>query len=220
MAKLSPDEAAKRDAEIRKRDEEDRRAQQDAWRQGMLARAGMPDRLCGHLAAALATTKSHPWAKVLAKFEKRRGDGLLASVLGDYGTGKSQLGVALIHGAIEAGLSAKFVYGYEILDAVMDLFRGKKGKVDAVLAPLLEPQTLVIDEVNRGASEHDIRYLQRVVCKRFDKQRDTLLLSNERVGDFKELVGPRIVSRMHECGGIVEADWPSFRGPKKGAHHA
>jgi hypothetical protein len=44
--------------------------------------------------------------------------------------------------------------------------------------------------------------------------RDTIMISNETPEKMLAQVGPSIEDRMRECGGIIECNWPSFRGAK------
>ena len=79
----------------------------------------------------------------------------------------------------------------------------------------IHPQLLVIDEAQeRGESDWESRMLTHVVDKRYFLQRDTLLISNLKLDEFKASIGTSICSRLIETGGAILADWPSFRGPQ------
>ncbi len=173
--------------------------------------ASIPLRLARSIEESLQLTQAHDWRRKLDKLTNQLGTGFLYSILGTYGTGKSQLGTALAWKACET-TTALFIHAPELFDTIKDVFRGDDGDtVREQLQRFIKPRLLVIDEVNQGLTEADIRYLHRVICQRYDDMTDTLLISNENKPNFQKLVGDRIISRMVECGGVIEATWPSFR---------
>lgn len=192
-------------------EEPDATAQRRVIAQSLLDHGLIPQRLRRHLDAAEQTTADHPWRQALDRLRVRSKGDFLGALLGGYGTGKSQLGAALVAGFARDCRPALFVYASDLFDRIKDVFRLEEGTVQRVVSEFVKPDLLVVDEVNHGLSEADIRYLHRVVCKRYDKERSTVLISNEKPERFAELVGPRVTSRMQECGGIVVCDWPSFR---------
>lgn len=172
--------------------------------------ANLPLRLASKLQDALLTSDDHPWKQRLTMLESRIGQGFLYAIAGGYGIGKSQLGAVLAFRATEK-VSAMLIYAADLFDSIKDVYRSDEGTVAAQLAKFIKPRLLVIDEVNASLTEADIRYLHRVVCLRYDNMTDTLLITNETKANFQALVGDRVCSRMVECGGIISADWPSFR---------
>jgi DNA replication protein DnaC len=194
------------------REEQERAASQQA--EMTIARrrgAGIPLRLSRNIEESLQTPTGKPWRQKLDKLSSEIGTGFLYSLIGTYGTGKSQLGTALAWKAC-ATTTALFIHAPELFDTIKDVFRGDDGDtVRQQLQRFITPKLLVIDEVNQGLTPADIRYLHRVICQRYDDMTDTLLISNETKPNFQTLVGDRVVSRMIECGGIIEANWPSFR---------
>lgn len=173
--------------------------------------ANIPTRLARSIEAAMQTSEAHGWQKKLSLIVGKLGTGFLFGLIGTYGVGKSQLGSVLVHRACES-MTSLYIHAPDLFDTVKDVFRSDDGDtVREQLKRFIAPKLLVIDEVNQGLSEADIRYLHRVVCQRYDDMSDTLLISNESKADFQKLVGDRVVSRMIETGGIMEADWSSFR---------
>lgn len=174
----------------------------------------IPIRLTENMPVALATPANHGWSKRIDLLSSKLGEGFLYAIVGTYGAGKSQLGATLAYKACEI-TTALFIHAPALFDTIKDVFRSDEGDtVSEKLQRFIDPKLLVIDEVNQGLSEADIRYLHRVICQRYDDMTDTLLISNETKPNFQNLVGDRVVSRMIECGGIIEADWPSFRAKK------
>lgn len=212
---------------LRPRTPEDEQKQQEAEkarqeaikageRQKRIAAANLPLRLMEKRNLANKLPASHGWKQRLSFLQSRiekPGEGCLFALIGGYGCGKSQLGVMLAHAVTESATSL-FVYAAELTDSIKDVYRSDAGTVIGQMDKFIKPRLLVIDEVNAGLSEADVKYLQRIVCRRYDDLTDTLLLSNETKADFQAIVGDRITSRMIEAGGIIEADWPSFRKAK------
>lgn len=180
--------------------------------------AKIPLRLSRNIDESLQTDEKHEWKKKYRRIEVEIGTGFLFGLLGGYGTGKSQMGATLVHQACQTQ-TAMFIHAPELFDTIKDVFRGDDGDtVRQQLQKFISPKLLVIDEVNQGLTEADIRYLHRVICQRYDDVTDTLLISNENKENFQRLVGDRITSRMIECGGIIDANWPSFRTKRTKVH--
>lgn len=205
----TPEEEQKALAEIQAREVAIKR--QERW--GRIRKANLPPRLMKNMEAALQLPNSHGWKQRLNYLKSRieqPGQGHLYAIIGGYGTGKSQLGACLAYSVTETA-PAIFAYAADLGDSIKDVYRSSAGTVIGQMDKFITPRLLVIDEVNAGLSEADIRYLQRIVCHRYDHMTATVLLSNELKPSFQALVGDRVVSRMVEDGGIIEANWPSFR---------
>lgn len=179
-------------------------------RNAMLVDSFVPPRLIKSLTTI---DKGGAWGNRLAVLSSKLGQGFTHALIGINGTGKSQMGVALIAEAIDQGMPSRFIHAPELMDSIKDVYRADDGStVQDQLKRYFMPKLLVIDEVNTTSmTEADIRYLHRIVCRRYDDMTDTLLISNDKKQDFQKLVGDRVVSRMIETGGIIEANWPSFR---------
>ncbi len=81
-----------------------------------------------------------------------------------------------------------------------------------VLKKFSEPHLLVIDEAQvRGNTPFEDRTLTDLVDRRYGMQRDTLIISNLTRAELPKAMGPSIISRLHECGDVIECNWPSFR---------
>ena len=53
--------------------------------------------------------------------------------------------------------------------------------------------------------------LYELLNHRYNDLTDTLLISNQDVRQAELSLGPAIVSRLRETGGIIQADWASYR---------
>lgn len=179
-------------------------------RNGLLVDSHVPPRLIKSLGSV---SKRSSWGERLDNLAGKLGSGFLYGLIGINGTGKSQMGVALIVAAIEKDITARFIHAPELMDSIKDVYRADDGStVQEQLKQYFSPKLLVIDEVNQSAmTEADVRYLHRIICRRYDDMTDTLLISNDTKPVFQKLIGDRVVSRMIETGGIIECTWPSFR---------
>lgn len=192
-----------REFEIAER--EHRSRSYEAW-----AQAFVPKRHQRQVSADSTT----PWGQKLNALIGRLGSGFLIAILGDRGTGKTQLGAELIryhvwHSASESGL---YIRAADIFMAIKECYK-KDGPTERdQLAQFIGPALLVIDEAHeRGETEWENRLLTYVIDRRYGDVHDTLLVSNQEPDAFKVSIGHSIYSRLIETGGLVECDWPSFR---------
>lgn len=162
------------------------------------------------------------------------GTGATACIIGPRGTGKTQLATEIARRvnrhkcdqwrkrrehahSWEPSPQAVYVHVMEIFMAIKatyqsDATQGERQSLDR----FIRPRVLVIDEVQeRGETDWENRMLTYILDKRYQQGRDTLLLANMKPTDIQDKLGASIVSRMQETGGIVECNWPSFRGGAK-----
>jgi DNA replication protein DnaC len=179
--------------------------------------------VCGsrHDRAAI-TSGSQPWSDKLDAIKNKLGTGFLIALLGERGTGKTQMAVELMRHlvfrvwpATEAGTPAAYTSAQEFFLSLRAAYRKSGPSEIEQMAPYVAPDLLVIDEAQeRGETEWEQRMLAYVCDKRYFFGLDTLLISNLTPEAFKASIGPSIYSRLIETGGVVVADWPSFRRPQ------
>lgn len=125
-------------------------------------------------------------------------------LLGPVGTGKSQAGALLIGDAIRAGYTALAVNVPDWVGLVMHDYRDTEGDTEHEhIQRLIEPDLLLLDDLGSSTSKSNSvenRLLTRVIAKRYDLQRPTILTSNLKAkGEFSELesaMGFRAFSRV------------------------
>ena len=162
--------------------------------------------------------------RYLADFPLVDGKGLLLT--GDTGVGKTHLIVALLKGLIEKGAEGLFLDYQELLKRIQSSYEPTALTAERhVMRPALEAEVLVMDDLgaNRVSEwvEDTINYL---LNHRYTEKKVTLLtanLSSERLGgapgnrftrpSFEERLGPRVASRLHEMGRIVEITAEDYR---------
>lgn len=130
-------------------------------------------------------------------------EGKNAILSGPSGTGKSHLAIAIAYRAIQHGYAARFV-GADLL--IAELSRAAvKGRLDAALAPYLEPHVLIIDELGYLSHAADAaNVLYRVVNERYLHRRPILMTTNKPLaawgdvvhdGDLAEAILDRLLER-------------------------
>lgn len=162
------------------------------------------------------------WYEIVRESRAKLGTGMLLAYVGPRGTGKSKAAVSVVKQACliadrrgeTTRRPALYTKTMELFLDVRAAFNKEQAERDAV-RPFIECGLLVMDEVQeRGGTEWEDRILNYVIDKRYDFQRDTILITNLTTGEFAENVGASIVSRMVEKGKVHTFNIPSFRKPK------
>ena len=135
----------------------------------------------------------------------------ILSLVGGRGTGKTRL-------AIEVARRVDAI-GTEYLTA-MDVFLGLQASYRkdsseselSILKKLGSKRILIIDEVQeRGNTEWEDRILTHLIDKRYGAMLPTILIANLKPEELSVRLGPSIMDRMHEGGGLLEVTGQSFR---------
>jgi DNA replication protein DnaC len=155
-----------------------------------------------------------PWGEKLAALQGRLGQGVLVGLVGNRGAGKTQMGVELMKAATAAGRSALFRTAMELLMRFKASYRKDAEESElSILRAHRRPSLLVIDEIaRRGETDWENGMLFELLNQRYADMTDTILTANQSPAEFESSIGPSLSSRMQEGGGIIECDWPSFRG--------
>lgn len=158
---------------------------------------------------------SGDWGRTLAALRAKLGSGLFAALNSKInGSGKTQMGVELMRHQINTlGRPAVFLSATEFFIQVKATYRSDASKSEAdVLTKYAKPELLVIDEIEkRGASEWENILLFHLFNRRYNAVKDTLLISNLPEAELCQHLGPALVSRLNETGGLISCDWPSRR---------
>lgn len=202
-------------AAVESRGRETDRAKEAAIRQHNLK---VDELLLGWNAPARQSRKkvdrSGPWGQKLTVLEGRLGKGFLSVLYGTNGSGKTQLGVELMKFQIHRReKSARFMSAMDFFMAVKATYRQDSEKGEAqVLDEFAKPSLLVVDEIEkRGESAWENNLLFHLFNRRYNAERDTLLISNLPEAELQAHLGNDLVSRLNETGGMIHCDWPSFR---------
>ena len=176
---------------------------------GLIDRAGIPGKFKRANASQL---RGAEWLDRQADIIKQLNTGIILSLIGNRGTGKTRMACECIYEYIERHSKlALYLTAMDFFVEVKDSYQTSMSEQD-ILSRMTRPGLLVIDEVQeRGQTEWEDRLLTHMINKRYAGLKDTILISNQTKHEFSESIGTSIASRMKETGGIIVCDWPSFR---------
>lgn len=187
-------------------------------RKAMLKASGRPRR---HVQAALDEcgdpVRYERWQGHYRRLWEALGDGFLFALVGNRGSGKTQMGVQLISAAINhRGLCGHYTTALDVFLALRSGYGRNDGPTEFnTVERYAAHALLVIDEVAvRGHSEWEDRVLTALIDRRYRDKVDTLLISNETPSEFVRNIGPSVKDRLYEAGGVLECNWESFRRGK------
>lgn len=153
-------------------------------------------------------------------FPQRAAEGAGLILIGRPGTGKTMLSTAIIRKLIhQHERSAVYETAPGAVRRVRSTYsRDAAGTEDEVLAALIRPSLLILDEAGVGvATEHALGILQEIVDGRYRDGRPTLLVSNLNQRDLAAAVGERVMDRLAEGGQTLVFDWSSHRRRQRSA---
>jgi DNA replication protein DnaC len=154
------------------------------------------------------------WGKAHAKITAKLGTGCLLSLIGNRGCGKTQLAVEAIRTITAKGKRARYCTATEFFIEIKAAYSTQNRSEKDVLNEFTRPALVVIDEVGqRSESEWENRLLFELLNRRYNALKDTILVSNQGADEFTKSLGPSLISRMIETGGLIECQWSSYRKP-------
>ena len=190
---------------------ENQRAARELREKGLelLAKSEIPAR---HRNIPPSELKGAPWLKLKSEIETRIGDGCIVALVGRRGTGKTQLAVEIAKAVAMAGKPALYVTAMDFFLAIKECYRETGGSERKVIKNYSSPALLIIDEVQeRGETPWEDRLLTHLVDRRYQAQKDTILISNQNQDAFRKAIGDSISSRIVETGGVADCDWDTYR---------
>jgi DNA replication protein DnaC len=149
--------------------------------------------------------------------------GGIIALVGDRGTGKTQIAVELVRRHTLGFLTdstprkARYSRTQEVFAAIRECYGPKPARREAeVVAEFTDPWLMILDEAHdRAHSEFETRTLNLILDKRYGDMRPTVIIANADAEGFRQQIGESIFDRIAETGGILPCVWPSFRA--KGA---
>ncbi|MEM7009178.1 MAG: ATP-binding protein [Thermodesulfobacteriota bacterium] len=152
-------------------------------------------------------------------------DGFL--LMGPSGIGKTHLAVGTISElTLKHGVKCMFKDFFYLLSELKQAYSEGTPEND-VIAPLIETDVLVIDELGKGRSnEWELNILDQLISKRYNASKKTLITTNyitydiaKEIGDTHEIlevrVGERIASRLFEMCEFIYLKGKDFRKESK-----
>ena len=208
LRNMTPEEIAEHDAEIERR-ERQQAAQEKIER---YQKSGVPER---YFKESLDTYKitnemQATAAKAATNFLHAAKCGEFKSLvmLGNAGTGKTHLACAIIR---EAG--GKYRTAPDIVE---EMRRAKSFTAAETEAEIIDYygrlKLLVIDEIGRGISATDEKYMiYQLVNARYNTRKPTVLISNLGKSDFLQYIGVAAADRLVESAEVWELNGESYR---------
>lgn len=161
------------------------------------------------------STDHEQWATALAEVYARLGTGCLLGIIGDYGTGKTQLGAEAMKKTMWEGRSALYKRTSTFLRELKASWADKTVLEPEVMLRHTTPDLLVFDEwAKRIPSDYTDLALFEVIDVRLHAKLDTILIGAQSPEQFAALTGPSLISRMQQGGAIINCTWPSLRQQK------
>ena len=161
--------------------------------------------------AAIATMHGPglKWAQMLLPMAM--GDGLIV-LAGGPGTGKTVIATWLASEREAKGKNpGRFLTAYEMFSRMKQCW-GKNEDSETVLAAWKRIPFLVIDEAQtRAGTDWENNVLDELINARYSQMLPTVLIANLTLAEAQKSLGPRIMDRANECGGIVDCNWKSYR---------
>lgn len=138
--------------------------------------------------------------------------GGMAVLLGDRGTGKTQIAVEIARNLID---TARITVLYTRADEMFRRLRRWDDSDERTFDNQLKTVgLLIVDEIqDRGETDFEDRELTRIIDARYGAVKPTLLVGNASTKTLNDRLGPSVISRITEGGGVVECRWQSFRTP-------
>lgn len=138
-------------------------------------------------------------------------DGLLI-LIGPTGRGKTAIAAFLASERIKAGKSGgKFLTAMDLLDRIKQCWNRKEDS-EPVMSVWKKTPFLVIDEAQtRPEEKWDNGIFDNLINARYSNELPTVLIANLNLAEAQKSLGPRIMDRANECGGVVECNWGSYR---------
>ena len=205
---MTPEEMAAHDAEIERR-ERQQAAQEKIER---YKKSGVPERYFNEALDTFKITNAmqSTAAKAATNFlhAVKCGEFKSLVMIGNAGTGKTHLACGIIR---EAG--GKYRTAPDIVE---EMRRAKSFTAAETEAEIIDYygriKLLVIDEIGRGISATDEKYmLYQILNARYNTRKPTVLISNLRKADFLQYIGVAAADRLVESAEIWEMNGESYR---------
>jgi len=194
---------------------------------GLCTRAHLPERHFRQVAKMVHQPSQLQAIHLLLGILEKGGIGVM---IGPSGVGKTQMAVALAVRHIidskaaprrSAADGPRYATAAEMFRELRSAFgTGAHQSEASMLARFTRPPLLIIDEVHEiKSSDYELRRLTEIIDVRYRKMVPTILISNLGRAELSQQLGPSVISRIFECGQLVDfTNCPSHRGEQVAAY--
>lgn len=135
-------------------------------------------------------------------------------MVGSTGTGKTHLACATAKNLLKSGLKARYITSEEIAQRIMNAWDKdtKDQSEEAVIYEFAQYDLLIVDEYGLHDREKRTELVHKVLTKRYDCKKPTMLVSNFTLKKLRDDLGDRLWSRFQHDGlSVVECNWADAR---------
>lgn len=153
---------------------------------------------------------SGQWGATYSEYAAKVGrDGVILAIVGERGSGKTQLATEIGRAALNSDFSTLYTTAMGFFLRIKSTYRPASEEVELdVIRHHHRPRLLIIDETQeRGETPWEDRILTHLIDARYGAGKDTILIANQTPKAFAESVGTSIMRRLNETGGIIECNW-------------
>lgn len=131
---------------------------------------------------------------------------------GNKGAGKTHLAAAIYNAARMNDIKADYKLSREITREIKESWNNNKSETE-IIKKYSSIQLLIIDEIGLDyGSETNLNIISEIFDNRYRKMKSTVLIGNiENKEQFDKFIGPRIESRLNECGEVIYFDADDYR---------
>lgn len=151
------------------------------------------------------------WTAHLATAANRIKSGGILAMIGPRGTGKTRLAAEAARDF--APSKCRYATAMGVFLRLRRSYHAAATESEAdIVDELATAPLLVLDEIQeRGNTPWEDRILTHIIDRRYGDRGPTIIIANLSESALVDSLGDSIVSRFHECGGVLELNGPSHR---------
>lgn len=135
-------------------------------------------------------------------------------MVGSTGTGKTHLACATATNLLKKGLKVRYITSEEVAQKIMNAWdrETKDQSEESVIYEIAQYDLLIIDEYGLHDRDKRLELVHKVLTKRYNCKKATMLVSNFTLKKLKEDLGDRLFSRFQHDGlALIECNWADQR---------